>query len=163
MKDTNREQKKCFLKSDFIIDLIHYNEHKLTNGFINSLTSNSCFPYIIRPFQERCVIACAYIHTYTKMFKSVINGTCKSNFWPRIFTTCFLSDQDICLYTLLLNRQSCHWLLNLSSWRFWFWKLLILHRNQKAFLLSSVYKHLKGVFAYTRKEKSTKLKKTSNL
>ena len=43
MKETNREQKKCFLKSDFIIDLIHYNEHKLTNGFINSLTSLNNF------------------------------------------------------------------------------------------------------------------------
>ena len=153
-----------FLKKDFIIHLIHYNEHKPTNGFINSLTSNSCFPYVIRPFQERCAIACAHIHTCTKMFKSVINGTCKLNFWPHIFTTWFpIWSRYLPIHMLLLNRQNCHWLLKLSSWRFWFWKLLILHRNQKAFLLSSVYEHLKGIFAYTRKEKSTKLKKTGNL
>ena len=30
------------------------------------------------------------------------------------------------------------------------------------FLLSPVYKHLKGIFEYTRNEKGTRLKKTSN-
>ena len=64
---------------------------------------------------------------------------------------------------LLLNR----WLLlvikfKLHSYFFWFWKLLILSRNQKGFFLSLVYKHLKGRCAYTRKGKGTQLKKTSN-
>ena len=31
---------------------------------------------------------------------------------------------------------------------FWFWKLLILHRNQKGFLLIPVYKHLEGIYWY---------------
>ena len=45
---------------------------------------------------------------------------------------------------------------------FWFWKLLILQRNQKSFLLSPVYKYLKAIFEYTRHNKGPWLKKTSN-
>ena len=48
-----------------------------------------------------------------------------------------------------------------SSQRIWFWKLLILDKNQKGFLLSPVYKHLKGIFPYTRNEKGTQLKKNT--
>ena len=33
---------------------------------------------------------------------------------------------------------------------FLFWKLLILHRNKKGFLLDPVYKRLKGILAYKR-------------
>ena len=49
----------------------------------------------------------------------------------------------------VMNGDSCHELLNWSyvnRYVFWFWKLLILNRNQKGFFLSPVYKHLKGEF-----------------
>ena len=38
-----------FLLGDFNVDLMHYNEHKLTNEFLDSLASNSYLPYIIQP------------------------------------------------------------------------------------------------------------------
>ena len=41
-----------FLLGDFNIDLMHYNEHKPTNEFLDSLASNSYLPYIIQPSQR---------------------------------------------------------------------------------------------------------------
>ena len=38
-----------FLLDDFNIDLIHYNEHKPTNKFLDSPASNFYLPYIIQP------------------------------------------------------------------------------------------------------------------
>ena len=38
-----------FLLGDFNVDLMHYNEYKPTNEFLDSLTSNSYLPYIIQP------------------------------------------------------------------------------------------------------------------
>ena len=49
LKKINQEQKTVFLLGDFNIDLMHYNEHKPTNGFLDSLVSNSYLPYIIQP------------------------------------------------------------------------------------------------------------------
>ena len=49
LKKINQEQKKVFLLGDFNIDLMHYNEHKPTNEFLDSLASNSYLPYIIQP------------------------------------------------------------------------------------------------------------------
>ena len=37
LKKINQEQKKVFLLGDFNIDLMHYNEHKPTNEFLDSL------------------------------------------------------------------------------------------------------------------------------
>ena len=41
LKKINQEQRKVFLLGDFNIDLMHYNEHKSTNAFLDSLASNS--------------------------------------------------------------------------------------------------------------------------
>ena len=49
LKKINQEQKTVFLLGDFNIDLMHYNEHKPTNEFLDSLASNSYLPYIIQP------------------------------------------------------------------------------------------------------------------
>ena len=49
LKKINQEQKKVFLLGDFNVDLIHYNEHKPINEFLDSLASNSSLPYIIQP------------------------------------------------------------------------------------------------------------------
>ena len=49
LKKINQEQKKVFLLGDFNVDLMHYNEHKPTNEFLDSLASNSYLPYIIQP------------------------------------------------------------------------------------------------------------------
>ena len=38
-----------FLLDDFNVDLMHCNEHKSTNEFLDSLASNSYLPYIIQP------------------------------------------------------------------------------------------------------------------
>ena len=52
LKKINQEQKTVFLLGDFNIDLMHYNEHKPTNEFLDSLASNSYLPYIIQPSQH---------------------------------------------------------------------------------------------------------------
>ena len=41
LKKINQEQKPVFLLGDFNIELMHYNEHKPTNEFLDSLASNS--------------------------------------------------------------------------------------------------------------------------
>ena len=41
-----------FLLGDFNIDFMHYNEHKPTNEFLDSLSSTSYLPYIIQPSQH---------------------------------------------------------------------------------------------------------------
>ena len=38
-----------FFLGDFDVDLMHYNEHKPINEFLDSLASNSYLPYIIQP------------------------------------------------------------------------------------------------------------------
>ena len=43
------KNKTPFLLGAFNIDLMHYNEHKPTNEFFDSLASNSYLPYIIQP------------------------------------------------------------------------------------------------------------------
>ena len=52
LKKINQEQKTVFPLGDFNIDLMHYNEHKPTNEFLDSLASNSYIPYIIQPSQH---------------------------------------------------------------------------------------------------------------
>ena len=52
LKKINQEQKTVFHLDDFNIDLMHYNEHKPTNEFLDSLASNSYLPYIIQPSQH---------------------------------------------------------------------------------------------------------------
>ena len=68
----------------------------------------------------------------------------------------------MCLFSCYYKTDVCCWL----NWSYvhtnFFWKLLVLQRNQKGFLLNPVYNHLKGIFAYTSKKKGTRLKKTSN-
>ena len=49
LKKINREQKKVFLSGDFNVNLMHYNEQKPTNEFLDSLASNSYLPYMIQP------------------------------------------------------------------------------------------------------------------
>ena len=49
LKKNNQEQKTVFLLGNFNIDLMYYNEYKPTNTSLDSLTSNSCLPYIIQP------------------------------------------------------------------------------------------------------------------
>ena len=48
LKKFNHEQ-KVFLLGDFDIDLMHCNEHKPTNDFLDSFACNSYLPYIYYP------------------------------------------------------------------------------------------------------------------
>ena len=48
LKKINRK-KKVFLLGDFNVDLMHYNEHKPANQFLDSLASNSYLLYTIQP------------------------------------------------------------------------------------------------------------------
>ena len=41
-----------FFLGDFNTDLMHYNEHKPKNEFLDSLASNSYLPYIIQPIRH---------------------------------------------------------------------------------------------------------------
>ena len=49
LKRLVKNKKKVFLLGDFNINLMRYNEHKPTNGFLDSLASNSYLPYVIQP------------------------------------------------------------------------------------------------------------------
>ena len=53
LKKINHEQKTMFLLGDFNIDLMHYNEHKPTNEFFDSLAFNPYLTYIIQPSQHK--------------------------------------------------------------------------------------------------------------
>ena len=44
-----KEQKSVFLLGDFNANLLNYNNHNLTNEFLDSLTSNSFSPYVLQP------------------------------------------------------------------------------------------------------------------
>ena len=117
---------------------------------------------IIRLFQERHAMAHACTHTHAKALRSMMNYTSYTTSHFYYIITCVWS-RCVPIFMLLRNR----WLsliikLKLDSWVFCLWKLLILQRNQKGFLLSPVYKHLKGTFVYTRNEKGTQSEKTSN-
>ena len=48
LKKISQEQKNVFLLGDFNIDLMHYNEHKPTNEFLDSFLGNYYLPYIIQ-------------------------------------------------------------------------------------------------------------------
>ena len=52
LKRINQEQKTVFLLGNFNIDLMHYDEHKPTNEFSDSLASNSFLPNTIQPSQH---------------------------------------------------------------------------------------------------------------
>ena len=44
-----KERKSVFLPGDFNANFLNYNNHNLTNEFLDSLTSNSFFPYVLQP------------------------------------------------------------------------------------------------------------------
>ena len=52
LKNINQEQKKVFLLGNLNIDLMHYDEHKPTNQFLDSRASNSYLPYIFKYSQH---------------------------------------------------------------------------------------------------------------
>ena len=49
LRKNNQQQKTVFLLGNFNIDVIHYNEHRPTNEFLDSLASDSYLLYIIQP------------------------------------------------------------------------------------------------------------------
>ena len=49
LKKLAKEQKTVFLLGDFNVDLLKYEQHKTTNEFLDSLSSNMFSPYIIQP------------------------------------------------------------------------------------------------------------------
>ena len=105
-----------------------------------------------RPFLARHAIAHASSSTHVKLFSSVKNCTSKSNFWLHVLTKLPVFYQDVCLFACDYYTDSCHWLLKWSYMNKYFdsesYWLLILYRNDKDFLDSPFYKHLKGIFAY---------------
>ena len=44
-----KQQKIAFLLGDFNVDLIKYEQHKATNEFLDSLSSNMFLPHIVQP------------------------------------------------------------------------------------------------------------------
>ena len=44
-----KEQKTVFLLGDFHVDLLKYEKHKVTNEFLDSLSSNIFLPHIVQP------------------------------------------------------------------------------------------------------------------
>ena len=49
LEKISKEQESVFLLGDFNINLMNYNVHNPTNGFLDSLASNSFLPYILPP------------------------------------------------------------------------------------------------------------------
>ena len=49
LRKNNQQQKTVFLLGNFNIDVMHYNEHRPTNEFLDSLVSDSYLLYIIQP------------------------------------------------------------------------------------------------------------------
>ena len=45
----SKENKQVFLLGDFNVNLLNYNDHQLTNEFLDSLASNSFITYILQP------------------------------------------------------------------------------------------------------------------
>ena len=45
----NRENKTCIIMGDFNIDLLKFESHSATDGFLNTLGSNFFQPYILQP------------------------------------------------------------------------------------------------------------------
>ena len=51
-----KEQKTVFLVGDFNVDSLKYEQHKATNEFFDSLSSNTFLPYIIQPTSRLLMI-----------------------------------------------------------------------------------------------------------
>ena len=49
LEKVSKEQKSVSLLGDFNINLLNYNDHPLTNEFLDSLASKSVIPYILQP------------------------------------------------------------------------------------------------------------------
>ena len=49
LNKVSKEQKSVFLLGDFNANLLNYNNHNLTTEFLDSVTSNSFFPYVLQP------------------------------------------------------------------------------------------------------------------
>ena len=75
LKKNNQAQKAVFLIGDFNIDLMHYNEHKPTNEFLDSLASNSYLPYIIQPSRHTSHSKTFIDNIYSNVIsKDIISG-----------------------------------------------------------------------------------------
>ena len=51
LEKLSTEQKTVFLLGEFNVDLLKYEQHKVTNEFLYSLSSNMFLPYIIQPIR----------------------------------------------------------------------------------------------------------------
>ena len=49
LENISKEQKPVFLRGDFNVNLLNYNEHNHTNEFLDCLASNSFIPLILKP------------------------------------------------------------------------------------------------------------------
>ena len=49
----SKENKTVFLLGDFNIDLLNYDQHSLTNEFLESLSSHVLLPHILQPTRIR--------------------------------------------------------------------------------------------------------------
>ena len=103
------------------------------------------------PFR-RGELSHAQVPTRAKVFRRVKNRTRKQ---IKVLTThfyriiaCIWSSYELILMSLLSKWLSLIIKSKLRSYVFWFRKLLILNRNQKGFILSPVYKYLKGMYLH---------------
>ena len=53
MDKLSKENKTVFLLGDFNIDLLNYDQHSLTNEFLDSLSSHMLLPHIVQPTRIR--------------------------------------------------------------------------------------------------------------
>ena len=69
MSKVTNEQKECLLLGDFNIDLLRYNQHNITNDFLDTMFSHSFLPTINRPTRITS-------HTHTATFINNIFSIC---------------------------------------------------------------------------------------
>ena len=51
LEDISKEQKSIFLLGDFNVNLLNYNKHNQTNEFLDSFSTNSFIPLILKPIR----------------------------------------------------------------------------------------------------------------
>ena len=96
--------------------------------------------FVRRPFQERQTIARARAVYAQKRLEVWWIARVNQTFDHTLLLNNFLCLIKICAYSYVTINWRLSLIIKLkwSQLVFWFWKLLILHRNQKGFLLSPV-------------------------
>ena len=68
LNSVNKENKPFYMLGDLNIDLLKYEEHRLTSSFLDMFYSNNVFPLITKPTRVTQTTATLIDHVLTKNF-----------------------------------------------------------------------------------------------